>query len=48
MLVMGLIGAVCTCAYMTRAIWYVFFGEPRGKSAEHELARERSRASWCR
>ena len=37
MLVMGLLGAVCTCAYMTRAIWYVFYGEPRGKSAEHEL-----------
>jgi len=35
--VMGLIGAVCTCAYMTRAYYYVFMGEPRGKSAEHEL-----------
>ena len=35
MLVMGLIGAFCTCAYMTRAIWYVFFGEPRGAAAEH-------------
>ena len=37
MLVMGLLGAVCTCAYMTRAIWYVFFGEPRGKSAQMDL-----------
>jgi len=37
MLAMGLIGAVCTCAYMTRAIWYVFYGEPRGKSAEMDL-----------
>ena len=37
MVVMGLIGAVCTCAYMTRAIWYVFYGEPRGKSAEMDL-----------
>ncbi|MBP7632085.1 MAG: NADH-quinone oxidoreductase subunit L [Acidimicrobiales bacterium] len=36
-LVMGLLGAVCTCAYMTRLIWYVFWGEPRGKSAEHQL-----------
>jgi len=36
-LVMGLIAAACTCAYMTRAIWFVFFGEPRGASAEHEL-----------
>ena len=31
MLVMGLIGAFCTCAYMTRTIWYMFFGEPRGR-----------------
>ena len=37
MLVMGLIGAFLTCAYMTRAIWYTFFGEPRGLSAEHEI-----------
>jgi NADH-quinone oxidoreductase subunit L len=36
-LIMGLLGAVCTCAYMTRLVWYVFYGEPRGKSAEHEL-----------
>lgn len=36
-LIMGLMAAACTCAYMTRAIWYVFFGEPRGKSAEHQL-----------
>ena len=35
--IMGLLGAVCTCAYMTRAYYYVFMGEPRGKSAEHEL-----------
>src|SRR4029079_12625566 len=37
MLVMGLIGAFLTCAYMTRVIWYTFFGEPRGLSAEHEI-----------
>ena len=36
-LIMGLVGAVCTCAYMTRLLWYVFWGEPRGKSAEHQL-----------
>ena len=36
-LVMGLMGAVMTCAYMTRLMWYVFWGEPRGKSAEHQL-----------
>jgi len=37
MLVMGLIGAFLTCAYMTRTIYYTFFGEPRGLSAEHEI-----------
>ena len=35
MLVMGTIGAFCTCAYMTRVLWYVFFGEPRGAAALH-------------
>jgi NADH-quinone oxidoreductase subunit L len=37
MLIMGTLGAAVTGAYMTRAIWYVFEGEPRGKAAEHEL-----------
>ena len=36
MLVMGLLGALCTAAYMTRAIWYVFYGEPRGTRPTHE------------
>ncbi len=45
-LVMGLMGAVCTCAYMTRAIWYVFFGEPRGKSAEMHLHENGPRIVW--
>src|SRR5699024_5704317 len=36
-LVMGLIAAAMTCAYMTRAIWYVFFGEPRGASTGMDL-----------
>ena len=35
MLVMGVLGAVCTAAYMTRVIWYCFFGEPRGAAAAH-------------
>ena len=34
---MGLIGAVCTAAYMTRAIWYCFYGERRGASATHDM-----------
>ncbi len=35
MLVGGTIGAGFTAAYMTRAIWYCFFGEPRGAAKEH-------------
>ena len=37
MLVMGTLGAAVTGAYMTRAIWYCFFGERRGRSATHEM-----------
>ncbi|MCB1258257.1 MAG: hypothetical protein KDB26_14190, partial [Microthrixaceae bacterium] len=36
MLVMLLIGAFCTAAYMTRTIWYAFFGEYRGHGTPHE------------
>jgi NADH-quinone oxidoreductase subunit L len=46
MLVMGALGAAVTGAYMTRAIWYVFFGEPRGKSAEHQLHENGPRITW--
>jgi NADH-quinone oxidoreductase subunit L len=46
MLVMGTVGAAVTGAYMTRAIWYVFEGEPRGKSAEHELHENGPRIVW--
>jgi NADH-quinone oxidoreductase subunit L len=35
MLVVGILGAMCTAAYMTRAIYYCFFGEPRGAAKEH-------------
>ena len=31
----GLIGAVLTAAYMTRVLYLVFFGEPRGAAAHH-------------
>ena len=37
MLVMGILGAACTGAYMTRVIWYVFYGERRGASATHDM-----------
>ncbi|MBS1837699.1 MAG: NADH-quinone oxidoreductase subunit L [Actinobacteria bacterium] len=36
MLVMLLLGAFCTAAYMTRTIWYAFFGEYRGHGTPHE------------
>jgi NADH-quinone oxidoreductase subunit L len=34
-LVVGLIGAFMTAAYMTRCIYLTFFGEPRGAAAHH-------------
>ncbi len=36
MLVMLLLGAACTAAYMTRTVWYAFFGEYRGHGHPHE------------
>ncbi|MHB1138597.1 MAG: NADH-quinone oxidoreductase subunit 5 family protein [Microthrixaceae bacterium] len=36
MLVMLLLGAFCTAAYMTRTIWYAFYGEYRGHGTPHE------------
>jgi NADH-quinone oxidoreductase subunit L len=36
MMVMLLIAAFCTAAYMTRTIWYAFFGEFRGHGHPHE------------
>ena len=35
-LVMLLLAAFCTAAYMTRTIWYAFFGEYRGHGEPHE------------
>jgi NADH-quinone oxidoreductase subunit L len=35
-LVMGLIGAFMTAAYMTRCVYLTFFGEPRGHAADLE------------
>jgi NADH-quinone oxidoreductase subunit L len=37
MLLMGTLAAALTGAYMTRAIWYCFYGERRGKSATHDM-----------
>ncbi|HEV2309886.1 MAG TPA: NADH-quinone oxidoreductase subunit L, partial [Acidimicrobiia bacterium] len=38
-LVIGLIGAFLTAAYMTRAVWLTFFGEYRGHEHPHESER---------
>ena len=35
-MIIGLIGAFMTAAYMTRATYLTFFGEPRGASAGHD------------
>ncbi|MFN8050251.1 MAG: NADH-quinone oxidoreductase subunit L [Acidimicrobiales bacterium] len=35
-MVMLLIAAFCTAAYMTRTVWYAFFGEYRGHHHPHE------------
>ena len=42
-LVVGLVGAFMTAAYMTRCVYLTFFGEYRGgaRAATHELARRR-------
>ncbi|CAB4687008.1 MAG: NADH-quinone oxidoreductase subunit L [Actinobacteria bacterium] len=36
MLIMLLLAAFCTAAYMTRTIWYAFYGEYRGHGTPHE------------
>ena len=45
MLIMGLVGAALTAAYMTRVIYLTFFGEYRGHG---DTARVRAPASPCR
>ena len=48
MLVMGIIGAFLTAAYMTRCIWLTFFGEPRGAAADAPRRTSPVRASSSR
>jgi NADH-quinone oxidoreductase subunit L len=36
MMVMLILAAFCTAAYMTRTIWYAFYGEYRGHGTPHE------------
>ncbi len=35
-MIIGIVGAFMTAAYMTRTIWYTFFGEYRGHGHPHE------------
>ncbi len=46
MLVMGLVGALMTCAYMTRVIWLTFFGEYRGHGTPHESPKVMTIPLW--
>jgi NADH-quinone oxidoreductase subunit L len=46
MLVMGLITAAMTAAYMTRAIYLTFFGEYRGEGTPHESPRLMTVPLW--
>ena len=43
-MVIGLIGAVLTAAYMTRCVYLTFFGEYRGHHHPHESRARRSRS----
>jgi NADH-quinone oxidoreductase subunit L len=36
MLIVGIVGAFMTAAYMTRCLYLTFWGEPRGAAKEHE------------
>jgi NADH-quinone oxidoreductase subunit L len=46
MLIMGVIGAFLTAAYMTRAIYKTFFGEYRGHGTPHESPRIMTWPLW--
>jgi NADH-quinone oxidoreductase subunit L len=46
MLVMGLITAALTAAYMTRAVYLTFFGEYRGEGTPHESPRLMTVPLW--
>jgi NADH-quinone oxidoreductase subunit L len=46
MLIMGLVGALLTCAYMTRAIWLTFYGEYRGHGTPHESPKAMTIPLW--
>jgi NADH-quinone oxidoreductase subunit L len=43
---LGVVGALLTAAYMTRAIWFTFFGEYRGHGTPHESPRIMTVPLW--
>jgi NADH-quinone oxidoreductase subunit L len=45
-IVVGIIGALLTATYMTRAIWLTFFGEYRGHGTPHESPRIMTVPLW--
>jgi NADH-quinone oxidoreductase subunit L len=45
-IVVGVIGALLTATYMTRAIWLTFFGEYRGHGTPHESPRIMTWPLW--
>jgi len=46
MLVLGLVGAVMTCLYMSRVIYLTFFGEYRGHGIPHESSKVMTIPLW--
>ena len=46
MLVLGLVGAVMTCLYMSRVIYLTFFGEYRGHGTPHESPKVMTIPLW--
>ena len=45
-MIIGLVGAFMTAAYMTRATYLTFFGEARGASAGERAASGGMKATW--
>ena len=46
MLIFGLVVALMTAAYMTRVVWYTFFGEYRGEGQPHESPKMMTVPLW--
>ncbi len=46
MLIFGAVVALMTAAYMTRVVWYTFFGEYRGHGTPHESPKAMTAPLW--